>query len=292
VIDQHHMSHPKVPVQSMCSALGLSRSWYYERPRTVTQSEEEVLVRDAIERYLLEVPQSGYRPVTRHLRQRGFCINHKRVLRIMRQESLLCRLKKQFVVTTDSEHGHPIYPNRIKRWSPVRCDQVWVSDITYIRLPTGFCYLAVILDAFSRRCIGWCLSDEITTDLTLTALNRAIVRRSPRVGLIHHSDRGVQYACAKYIKRLEEIGALPSMSRVGNPYDNAKAESFFKTLKRQEVYLNDYRDLREAEANIYHFIETVYNAKRLHSSLGYLSPIQFEEEQNAKIASVHNKVFI
>jgi transposase InsO family protein len=276
----------------MCAALGVSRSWYYERPKAKTHSEEEVLLRDAIERYLLEVPQSGYRPVTQHLRQSGLCVNHKRVLRIMRQESLLCRLKKQFVATTDSEHGHPIYPNRIKGWSPVRCDQVWVSDITYIRLPTGFCYLAVILDAFSRRCIGWCLSDEITTDLTLTALNRAIVRRSAPKGLIHHSDRGVQYACGRYVKRLEEIGAVVSMSRVGNPYDNAKAESFFKTLKRQEVYISDYRNIREAEANIHHFIETVYNAKRLHSSLGYRSPILFEQEQNAKIASVNTTVFI
>lgn len=291
MIEQHRTIHPKVPVGSMCAALGVSRSWYYERPRTARQSED-VLLRDAIERYLLAVPLSGYRPVTRHLRQCGLCVNHKRVLRIMRQESLLCQLKKQFVVTTDSDHGHPIYPNRIKGWSPVRCDQVWVADITYIRLPMGFCYLAVILDAFSRRCLGWCLSDEITTDLTLTALNRAIVRRSPPKGLIHHSDRGVQYACTRYTKRLEEIGAVVSMSRVGNPYDNAKAESFFKTLKRQEVYINDYHDLREAEANIHHFIETVYNAKRLHSSLGYLSPIRFEEEQNAKIASVHNKVFI
>jgi putative transposase len=291
VIEQHRTSHPEVPVQSMCAALGVSRSWYYERPREVMQSEEEVLLRDAIERYLVDVPQSGYRPVTRHLRASGLCVNHKRVLRIMRQESLLCRLKKQFVVTTDSEHAHTIYPNRIKGWSPVRCDQVWVCDITYIRLPSGFCYLAVILDAFSRRCVGWCLSDEITTDLTLTALDRAIVRRSPPEGLIHHSDRGVQYACARYIKRLEQIGAVVSMSGVGNPYDNAKAESFFKTLKRQEVYINDYRDLKEAEANIGHFIETVYNAKRLHSSLGYLSPIRFEEEQNAKIASVHTTVF-
>jgi transposase InsO family protein len=271
-------------LKPLCAVLAVSRSWYYARPKAQEPTEQEILLRDAIELIILEVPGSGYRMATRQLQIDGWQINHKRVLRIMREESLLCRLRKRFIATTDSDHAHRIYPNLIKGWSPVRCDQVWVADITYIRLPLGFCYLAVILDACSRRCIGWCLSDEIDSSLTLTALERAIARRSVPAGLIHHSDRGVQYANAAYIKRLQEIDALPSMSRIGNPYDNAKAESFFKTLKRQEVYLNDYRTLRDAEANLGRFIDDVYNIKRLHSSLGYLPPIEFEARQAAKIA--------
>lgn len=284
MINACQAANPTSKLNQLCSVLAVSRSWYYARPKTQEPTEQEILLRDAIELILLEVPGSGYRMVTRQLQLDGWQINHKRVLRIMREESLLCRLRKRFIATTDSDHPHRVYPNLIKGWSPVRCDQVWVADLTYIRLPLGFCYLAVLLDACSRRCIGWCLSDEIDSSLTLTALERAIARRSPPAGLIHHSDRGVQYANAAYIKRLQEIDALPSMSRIGNPYDNAKAESFFKTLKRQEVYLNDYRTIREAEANLGRFIDDVYNTKRLHSSLGYLPPIEFEARQAAKIA--------
>jgi transposase InsO family protein len=194
----------------------------------------------------------------------------------MRQESLLCQLKRRFRPTTDSAHAFGIYPNLIKDTEIDELDQVWISDITYIRLPTTFCYLAVILDAYSRRCVGWCLSRRIDTRLTLWALEMALAVRRPSAGLIHHSDRGVQYASGEYVSRLEEVGARISMAAVGNPYENAKAESFFRTLKLEEVYLKDYRDFEEAEENIGEFLEEVYNEKRLHSSLGYLPPVEFE----------------
>jgi len=194
----------------------------------------------------------------------------------MRQESLLCQLKRRFVLTTDSAHGYRTYPNLLAGVALDRLDQAWVADITYVRLPTTFVYLACLLDAFSRRCIGWKLSRQIDTSLTLAALEMAIERRQPRRGLIHHSDRGVQYASTDYVSRLEEIEARVSMSATGNPYDNAKAESFFKTLKREEVYLKDYQTFTEAEANLSQFIEAVYNTKRLHSSLGYRPPAEFE----------------
>jgi putative transposase len=199
------------------------------------------------------------------------------VLRIMRAEALLCQLKRRFVVTTDATHGLPTYPNLLSGLAITRLDQVWVADITYIRLPTTFVYLACILDACSRRCIGWQLARTIDTQLTLAALERAIAARRPSAGLIHHSDRGVQYASRDYVTRLETLGTRISMSAKGNPYDNARAESFFKTLKREEVYLQQYQTFAEAEANLSRFIEDVYNRKRLHSSLGYWPPVEFEE---------------
>jgi putative transposase len=213
-------------------------------------------------------------------------INHKRVLRVMREEALLCQLKRRFIVTTDSAHGYRTYPNLLAQATLDRRDQAWVADITYIRLPTTFVYLACILDAFSRRCIGWKLSRQIDTRLTLAALEMAIERRQPRLGLIHHSDRGVQYASTEYVSCLEEIGARVSMSATGNPYDNAKAESFFKTLKREEVYLNDYQTFAAAEVNLGQFIDDVYNTKRLHSSLGYLPPAEFEAAQGRSMDEV------
>ncbi len=203
-------------------------------------------------------------------------MNHKRVLRVMRQESLLCQLQRRFVVTTDSRHGGRVYPNLLHETVLTGLNQAWVADLTYIRLPTAFVYLACVLDAYSRRCIGWQLSREIDTTLTLAALDHALAQRCPLPGLIHHSDRGVQYASSAYGARLEEAGACISMSAVGNPYHNAKAESFFKTLKHEEVYLKEYRNFEEAEANLARFIEDVYNRKRLHSSLGYLPPSEFE----------------
>jgi putative transposase len=203
---------------------------------------EAIALRDASERIVLDFPGYGYRRVTHALRRSGWGpVNHKRVLRVMREESLLCQLKRRFIVTTDSAHGSRTYPNLLAQATLDRRDQAWIADITYMRRPTTFVYLACILDAFSRRCIGWKLSRQIDTRLTLAALEMAIERRQPRVGLIHHSDRGVQYASTEYVSRLEEIGARVSMSATGNPYDNAKAESFFKTLKREEVYLNDYQ---------------------------------------------------
>ncbi len=194
----------------------------------------------------------------------------------MRNESLLCQLERRFVRTTDSAHALRTYPNLLTDLALAGPDQAWVADITYIRLPTTFAYLACVLDAWSRRCVGWRLSRAIDTTLTLAALNQALASRQPPPGLIHHSDRGVQYASSAYTARLQVAGAQISMSAVGNPYDNAKAESFFKTLKREEVYLNNYQTFADAEANLGRFIGDVYNAKRLHSSLGYRPPIEFE----------------
>ena len=194
----------------------------------------------------------------------------------MRRESLLCQLKRRFVVTTAPGHALRTYPNLLAEYVLTGPDQAWVADITYLRLPTPFAYLACILDAWSRRCVGWHLARAIDTRLTLAALDHALAARRPHPGLIHHSDRGVQYASNDYVARLDGIGARISMTAPGNPYDNAKAESFFKTLKSEEVYLHDYRTFAEAEVNLGRFIADVYNAKRLHSSLGYLPPVEFE----------------
>lgn len=263
----------------------MSRSWYYEKPKAHGQVIEDVALRDAIEHIVLEFPGYGYRRVTEALKRQGWCINHKKVLRVMRKESLLCQLKKRFRPTTDSAHSLGIYPNLIKDAALNGPDQGWVADITYVRLPTTFCYLASILDDYSRYCVGWSLSRWIDTRLTLEALEMALATRRPGAGLIHHSDRGVQYASGEYIGRLQEVGALISMAAVGNPYENAKAESFFRTLKIEEVYLKDYRTFEEAEQNMGHFIEEVYNKKRLHSSLGYLPPVEFETQHALKVRS-------
>ena len=284
MIEQVREEHPEMSVERLCELMGVSRSWYYERPPAGDKAKD-VELRDAIERIVLEFPGYGYRRVTKELHRRGWSVNHKRVLTIMRQESLLCQLKRRFVPTTDSAHAFGRNPNLIKGVEIDGLDQVWISDITYIRLPTTFCYLAAILDAYSRKCVGWHLSPQIDTRLTLWALEMALVTRQPDSGLIHHSDQGVQYASSEYVLRLEEAGARISMAAVGNPYENAKAESFFRTLKMEEVYLKDYRDFEEAEGNIGEFIEEVYNHKRLHSSLGYLPPVEFEALHTLKAGS-------
>ncbi len=277
---------PQISVRQLCRWLSVGRTWYYTCPTAEERAARDVALRDAIERIILELPGYGYRRVTHALRREGWVVNHKRVLRIMRQESLLCQLKRQFVVTTDSAHGYPTYPNRLAACVLTAPDQAWVADITYVRLPTTFVYLACVLDAFSRRCVGWKLSRQIDTRLTLDALEMALTQRHPAPGLLHHSDQGVQYASAAYVARLEQAGMLVSMSAKGNPYDNAKAESFFKTLKREEVYLNDYRTFAEAQAHLGHFIEAVYNTKRLHSSLGYLPPTEFEAAYGQSLAEM------
>jgi transposase InsO family protein len=262
--------------RELCRLFGVSRSWYYERPTPEEKAARDIELRDAIERIVLEFPGYGYRRVTKELHRRGWTVNHKRVLRVMRQESLLCQLRRRFKPTTDSAHSFKGYPNLLKEALIDAPDTAWSADITYVRLPMSFCYLASILDEFSRYCVGWALSRFIDTRLTLSALEMALAARQPDPGLIHHSDQGVQYASGVYVARLEEAGALISMAAAGNPYENAKAESFFRTLKVEEVYLKDYRDFEEAEENIGGFIEEVYNQKRLHSSLGYLPPVEFE----------------
>jgi putative transposase len=276
MIEEARVEHPEVSLKELCELFSVSRSWYYERPTPGQRAHRDVELRDAIERIVLEFPGYGYRRVTKELQRRGWSVNHKRILRIMRQESLLCQLKRRFMPTTDSAHALGRYPNLIEDFEVDGLDQVWISDITYIRLPTSFCYLAAILDAYSRKCVGWHLSRQIDTRLTLCALEMALASRRYAPGLIHHSDQGVQYASSEYVARLEGVGARISMAAVGNPYENAKAESFFRTLKMEEVYLKDYRDFEEAYENIAEFIEEVYNEKRLHSSLGYLPPVEFE----------------
>jgi transposase InsO family protein len=278
-------AYPELSIRRLCDLVGVSRSWYYAHPSPDEIARRDTALRDAIERIVLDFPGYGYRRVTKALQRDGWSVNHKRVLRVMHDESLLCQLQRRFVVTTDSAHKLPTYPNLLAGLALTGPDQAWVADLTYIRLPTSFAYLACLLDAWSRRCVGWQLARWIDTDLTVAALERALAARQPARGLIHHSDRGVQYASAAYVARLTNVDARISMAAVGNPYENAKAESFFKTLKREEVYLNHYQSFQEAEANLGRFIGDVYNAKRLHSSLGYLPPVEFEAEYLARMRS-------
>ena len=267
---------PRLSIRRLCQLTETGRTWYYTHPSAADKTARDVDLREAIEQIVLAFSGYGYRRVTAELHRQKWMVNHKRVLRVMREESLLCQLKRHFVVTTNSAHDFRHAPNRIADLPITGLNQVWVADLTYIRLPTTFVYLAAILDAYSRRCIGWRLSRSIDTQLTLAALELALQHRRPDPGVIHHSDHGVQYASTDYVTRLEAAGIQLSMAAVGNPYENARIESFFKTLKREEVYLNDYQSFAEADAHLEQFIEIVYNQKRLHSSLGYRPPVEFE----------------
>jgi putative transposase len=239
-------------------------------------------LRDAIQRIALEWPCYGRPRVTAELRRQGWTVNPKRVYRLLREDNLLCVRRRKFLVTTDSNHGRKIYPNLTRDLGLTGINQLWIADLTYIRLREEFVFLAAILDAFSRRVIGWALDRHLDDELTLTALRMAIAQRSPSAGLVHHSDRGSQYASRDYIELLAAHQIRISMSRKANPWDNAACESFMKTLKYEEVYRNEYRDLAEARAAIGKFLETVYNQKRLHSSLGYLPPAEFEAQLAAQ----------
>lgn len=274
-------THGRRAIKVLSAAVGVSRaSFYRHRQRAApalgpNQTENEL--RRTIEGIALEMPSYGYRPMTAELHRRGLLVNRKRVLRLMRQDNLLCRRKRSFIATTDSRHSMKVFPNLTGALVVTARDQLWVADITYIRLPRAFVYLAVVLDAFSRRVIGWAIQRHLTTELTLKALQQTLATRSVTPGLIHHSDRGVQYAAADYVSLLVKHQIRISMSRPGNPYDNAKAERFMRTLKYEEVHLTEYQTLIEARASIRRFIEDVYNRKRLHSALGYRPPVEFEQ---------------
>jgi putative transposase len=272
-------------ITEACRATGLSRAGFYRHYEEHEPRQADVELRDAIHEIVIENRCYGHRRVTAALQQKDWVVNRKRVLRLMRADNLLALRKRRYVLTTDSRHPFAIYPNLVPRLVVNGVNQLWVADITYIRLRETFLYLAVVLDAYSRKAVGWELGDTLESSLAIAALQRALADRAVEPGMVHHSDRGVQYASNDYVALLESHGFLISMSRTGNPYDNAKAESFMKTLKCEEVYLQNYRDREEAYASIAHFIDEVYNHKRLHSALGYLSPATFEAKNNKEAAA-------
>jgi len=255
--------------------MNLPRSTYYHKPKNDSDDDQKLI--DHIEAIIEEFPGYGYRRVTRELRRQGDPSNAKKVLRIMRERGLIRKPKRRWIRTTNSNHPHRVYPNLVRNLAVTGPNQVWAADITYIGIQCGFVYLAVILDLFARRAVGNAVSPNIDTILCLEALRMAIAHRTPPKGIIHHSDRGVQYASHDYVEMLLKHDFRISMARKGNPYDNATAESFIKTLKNEEVYLWEYRTLADVQIRLPFFIEEVYNRKRLHSSLGYRPPVEFEE---------------
>jgi putative transposase len=273
-------------IERMCQLVPVSRRSFYRSLKEQQPADEELEVRSAIQQMALEHRRRyGYRRIAAELHRRGMQINHKRVVRIMREDNLLGLQPQRFKVTTNSNHKFEVYLNLAARMKLSGINQLWVADITYIRLKAEFVYLAVILDGFSRKVVGWALDLTLAVRLTIGALEQAIERRQPAPGLVHHSDRGFQYAHAEYISILEKCHMVPSMSRPANPYDNASCESFMKTLKREEIYANKYDDLENLRANIEEFIEEYYNRLRLHSALGYRSPEEFEQQIEASASA-------
>jgi putative transposase len=272
-------------VERMMELGQVSRASFYRfEESTHPGHDADMDLRDAIQRIALEWPSYGRPRITAELRRHGWKVNPKRVYRILREDNLLCIRKRKFMVTTDSNHGRKIYPNLARTMVLTGMDQLWVADITYIRLREEFVFLAVILDAYSRRVIGWALDRTLEDSLTLAALRMALTRRIVQSGLVHHSDRGSQYASGGYTDLLKENRIGVSMSRKGNPWDNAACESFMKTLKYEEVFRSEYRDLQEALLSIREFLEKIYNQKRLHSALGYLPPAEFERNHKEAAA--------
>jgi putative transposase len=268
----------KLSVERMCMLAEVSRAGFYRWLEEKEPAAEEMAVRAAIQEIAVEHHRHyGYRRITAALRYRGMIVNRKRVLRIMQEDNLLAIRTRKFEVTTDSRHPFEVYLNLAQRMELTAPNQLWVADLTYIRLAREFVYLAVVLDAFSRRVVGWAFNRSLRSTVAVDALQQAINERKPRPGLVHHSDRGVQYASEEYIAVLRKHGAACSMSRVGNPYDNARCESFLKTLKQEEIYCHEYRDLDDLRVHSRAFMEEYYNRQRLHSALGYLSPDAFEQ---------------
>jgi len=264
-------------IERMCQLAQVSRAGFYRHLQDRAPEEEEMEVRSAIQAIAVEHRRRyGYRRITAELRRRGMLVNHKRVARLMREDNLLAVQPRTFRSITDSAHDLEVYVNLACRMTLTGINQLWVADITYIRLQREFVYLAVILDAFSRKVVGWALDRSLATRLAIAALEQALAQRHPPSGLVHHSDRGVQYASAEYVALVRAHDMIPSMSRPANPYDNASCESFVKTLKREEIYANTYRTLEHLATNIEQFIEEYYNRCRLHSALGYRPPDEFE----------------
>lgn len=263
----------------MCYLTGVSRPGYYRYLTEKEPDEAEMAVRITIQEIVVaHCRRYGYRRVTMELHRRGMMVNHKRVLRLMREDNLLVIRYRKFILTTDSRHAHKVYVNLAARMTLTGINQLWVADITYIQLRVEFVYLAVILDRFSRRAIGWALSRSLKAEVAVTALRQAIALRKPPPGVVHHSDLGVQYASDEYVEELEANQMVASMSRPANPYDNAVCESFMKTLKQEEIYCHQYRDFEELSAHLEEFIGTYYNGLRLHSALGYRTPEEFERD--------------
>jgi transposase InsO family protein len=276
----------------MCQVARVSRAGFYRDWAEREPGAEEMELRARIQQIAVQHRRRyGYRRVQRDLRDEGWTVNHKRVARVMAADHLLAVRRRKWILTTESSHDRPVFGNRAATMKLTGINQLWVADITYIRLREQFVYLAVVLDAFSRRVVGWALHDSLQASLVLAALRQALGERQPAPGLVHHSDRGTQYACREYVAVLEENGIEPSMSRAGNPYDNARYESFIKTLKEEEIYTRQYRDRADLELHIAKFLEQYYNRRRRHSALGYLSPESFERNLQAQMPTAQMSFF-